>query len=139
MAIASEKKVGQGVTWSWAAGTIGQITSMTAPALLTPSKVDVTDLDSTVETSLPSKPHGVGEFSLDILATPGSTTCDTILDAAVKAQTVAANVITWANLTTSKTWTFSGYIVSKTPQAHDGKTAIKFTVVIQPTTTITEA
>ncbi len=139
MAVAQEKKLGQGVTWSWAGQVVGQITSMTPPALLTPTKVDVTDLDSSVETSLPSKPHGTGEMSMDILATPGATIGDTVFDAAIKAQTIAANVITWANLTTSKTWTFSGYIVSKTPQPHDGKTAIKYTLVIQPTTTITEA
>jgi hypothetical protein len=139
MAIANEKKLGQSVTWSWAGQTVGQITNMTPPALITPSKVDVTDLDSTVETTLPSKPHGVGEMTLEILATPGATATDVVFDAAVKAQTIATNVITWANLTTSKTWTFSGYIVSKTPQPHDGKTAIKYTLVIQPTTTITEA
>ena len=139
MAIASEKKVGQGVTWSWAGGTIGQIKTLTPPALQISSDVDVTDLDSTFIAYLPSKPYEVGEFTIEYYSTPGATAVDVVFDAAIKAYTVAACVITFANLTTSKTWTFSGYIKSLSPAAIDGKTAMTRTVVIKPTTTITEA
>lgn len=137
MAITQEKKIGQGVTWTWATTTIGQVKTMTPPALTIPSDVDVTDLDDTFINYLPSRPYEVGDFQIEYFSTPGAD-IDAAFDTAIKAYTVGAVTIVYANLTTSKTWSFSGYIKSLSPGAFDGKTAVSRTITIKPTTAVTE-
>lgn len=136
MAIAQEKKVAQGITWSWAGTTVTQVIDITPPALTISTDVDATTLDSTFEQFLPSRPYNTGELKLNYIWTPGADT-DEILDAAAIAYTAGANVITYANLTTSKTWTFTGYIKNIGPPALNGKTVMNREVTIKLTTAIT--
>lgn len=136
MAIAQEKKIAHGITWSWNAGAVSQIIDITPPSLTIPTDVDATTLDSTIEQFLASRPYNTGELGLNYVWTPGADV-DEILDAALAAYTIAANVITYANLTSSKTWTFSGYIKSLAPPALNGKTVMNRAVVIKLTTAIT--
>jgi len=136
MAIAQEKKVAQGITWSWAATTVTQVIDISPPTLAISSDVDTTTLDSTFEQFLPSRPYNTGELTLNYIWTPGADT-DEILDAALIAYTTASNIITFANLTSSKTWTFTGYIKNLAPPALNGKTVMNRAVTIKLTTAIT--
>lgn len=136
MAIAQEKKVAHGLTLTVAGTTIGQIVNIKPPPLTISNDVDVTTLDSTFEQFLASRPYNVGEFQFEYIWTPGADV-DEALDAALIAYTTVACVITYANLTTSKTWTFSGYIKGLDTSPMNGKTAMPRTVGIRTTTAIT--
>ena len=136
MAIAQEKKVAHGITLTLGAVTIGQIIDITPPTLSISTDVDVTTLDSTFEQFLPSRPYNVGEITLNIIWTPGGDV-DEALDTALIAYTSTAAVITFANLTTSKTWTASGYYKSIGPPALNGKTVMNRAITLKLTTAIT--
>ncbi len=136
MAIAQEKKVAHGITLTLGAVTIGQIIDITPPTLSISTDVDATTLDSTFEQFLPSRPYNVGELTLNIIWTPGADV-DEALDAALIAYTSTAAVITFANLTNSKTWTASGYYKSIGPPALNGKTVMNRALVLKLTTAIT--
>lgn len=136
MAIAQEKKVAHGLTLTVAGTTIGQIINIKPPPLTISNDVDATTLDSTFEQFLASRPYNVGEFQFEYIWTPGADV-DEALDTALIAYTSVACVITYANLTTSKTWTFSGYIKGLDTSPMSGKTTMPRTVTIKPTTAIT--
>ncbi len=136
MAIAQEKKVAQGLTLSIAAVSCGQIIDITPPALSISSDVDVTTLDSTFEQFEASRPYNTGELQFNIIWTPGADV-DEAHDAALIAYTKVACVITYANLTTSKTWTFTGYLKNIGPPALNGKTVMNRAYTLKLTTAIT--
>ena len=138
MAIAQEKKVAHGITLTIAGTSVLQIIDITPPTISISSDVDATTLDSTFETFLPSRPYNIGEFTINYIWTPGADV-DEAQDTALIAYTTVACVITYANLTTSKTWTFSGYIKSLSPPALNGKGVMQRSLVLRPTTAITRA
>lgn len=134
MAVAQEKKTGQGTTYSYAAAVVGQVKTITLGGTAV-SKVDVTDLDSTIVAYIAGKPKEVKETTIEFFWTPGADKDETI-DTALQAYTVGTHVVVFASLTTSKTATWSGFFTDFTPAALSGKEGITRTVTICPTSVI---
>jgi hypothetical protein len=135
MTISAEKKLGHNTLFKQSTTPIVQCTRIKIPGY-NHGEVEVTTLDSTIKDFIPEDPPEITECTVDGIWVSG-----------LASQELAANVgrseverhlfIVVQSWTTSRTFTFTGYVTMTDPQDIQSKNPMSISFRIRPTSVVT--
>ncbi len=135
MTISAEKKLGHNTVFKQSTTAIAQCTRIKIPGY-DHGEVEVTTLDSTIKDFIPEDPVEITECTVDGIWVSGLASQE-LLQTAVTAKTNDTYNIVVSSWTTSRTFTFTGYVTMTDPQDVQSKNPMSISFRIRPTSVVT--